>query len=281
MLALAGAPASVKGGFTTRQGGCSQSRFASLNLDMRPAAPGAGDDETDHLELVHANLALFRATLELGRTPLTLAEQVHGVGVGEVMPNSQRVLPGADAIVAGTGSFVGVLTADCVPMLLMDLSVGERSWRRVAAVHAGWKGLLGGLIGNTLKAMAASGARSADLGAIIGPAIGPCCYLVGEERAAAFAQRAGAAVTTLGEARARQPGELASGARAPLPKGSSGQGLSLDLVASARAGLIAGGVREANIIDSGLCTSCERELFFSFRRDGGVTGRQLAYLANG
>jgi YfiH family protein len=123
-----------------------------------------------------------------------------------------------------------VFVADCLPVALYGPG-------GLALVHAGWRGLAGGIVG------AAAEAVEADRAAI-GPGVGPCCYEVGEEVLGAFAG--------LGEGIA--------------------QGLMLDLAEVARRLLAAAGVSQ--IESAGLCTSCEQELFFSHRRDQGRTGRQ-------
>jgi hypothetical protein len=130
-----------------------------------------------------------------------------------------------------------VLVADCLPIALAAPGA-------VAMVHAGWRGLAGGVVDEGVRALRALGAPGA-VTAAIGPGAGGCCYEVGEEVHAAFAQH----------------GEDVH------------DGRKLDLKAIARRDLEAAGVAEVH--DVGLCTLCaEPGLFFSHRRDGGVTGRQ-------
>jgi YfiH family protein len=130
-----------------------------------------------------------------------------------------------------------VLTADCLPIALG----GEGA---IAMLHAGWRGLASGVVAEGVRAVLELGARG-PLAAAIGPGAGPCCYEVGEEVHARFAAAHGDSVR---------------------------QGRNLDLKAIARHELERAGVHE--IHDSRLCTICSAALFFSHRRDQGITGRQ-------
>jgi YfiH family protein len=132
-----------------------------------------------------------------------------------------------------------VVTADCVPVLL----AGPQG---LAAVHAGWRGLVGGVIPATLERM--GGAETAW----IGPAIGPCCYEVGEEVAEQVAAVGGTVL--------------------PGPAGRP----HLDLAAAARHQLKAAGVGEVRSVAS--CTRCEAERLYSYRREGKGVGRNVAYI---
>ena len=129
-----------------------------------------------------------------------------------------------------------VLTADCLPIVLLR----THGTPAVAVLHAGWRGLLAGVVDNGVKALGGGG-----LAAAIGPAIGPCCYEVGEEVAAPFRAAFGADVV---------------------------RGRNLDLWSAAERALRAGGCAQVDRVD--LCTSCNPDRFFSHRRDDGVTGRQ-------
>jgi copper oxidase (laccase) domain-containing protein len=125
----------------------------------------------------------------------------------------------------------------------------------VAAVHCGWRGVAAGLVGKALEALGeVAGCEPASVAAAIGPGIGPCCYEIGDEVRQAF----------------HEHGE----GGAVLPDGR------LDIALAVRRDLERGGVPVGRIAASGICTSCNPGLFFSHRRDGGVTGRQagLAWL---
>jgi YfiH family protein len=226
-------------GFTTRQGGGSDAPFDSLNL-----GGGVGDDP--------ARVATNWAIVER-ETGLSFARvrQVHGARVVRLEAAS-RALVEADAVLSRTpGLAACVAVADCVPILLADPASGV-----VAAVHAGWRGTLAGVAREAVRALEAElGAAPSRLLASMGPAIGPCCYEVSPELAARFAAELG-------------PGVVRAGATA-----------ALDLWAANAALLGAAGVSPDRMETLRRCTSCERELFFSHRRDAGRTGRQVAFIA--
>jgi polyphenol oxidase len=137
-----------------------------------------------------------------------------------------------------------VLTADCLPIVVARAD-GERP--AIAALHVGWRGLLGGIVQRGTAALVPG-----PLAAVIGPGIGPCCYDVGEDVAQPFRERFGGGIVS---------------------------GRKLDLWSAAEQALHAAGVTEVSRLD--LCTACNPEFFFSHRRDGGHTGRQglIAYVA--
>jgi hypothetical protein len=208
-----------------------------------------GDHVGDAPEHVGRNRALLRAALKLPAEPLWL-QQVHGC---EVAQHAQAV-PGcvADAAIARRPAQVcAVLTADCLPLLICD-----RQGRRVAAVHAGWRGLAAGVIEGALTALDTA---PRDLLVWLGPAIGPTAFAVGAEvRAALLAADPGAAC-------------------AFHPR-TGGTWLA-DLFALARARLARAGVTQ--VYGGHDCTYGDPQRFFSFRRDG-VTGRlaSLIWLGN-
>ena len=169
-LALPG----IAHGFFTRQGGVSEGLYASLNC-----GPGSGDDK----EKVAENRTRVAACFGLGPEALLTAYQVHGaeaVIAGEIWP--VRMRPECDGIVTDKpGLLLGILTADCAPVLLADAGA-----RVVAAAHAGWKGALGGIIESTVKTMEKQGAKRARIHAAIGPCIAQKSYEVGPEFMARF-----------------------------------------------------------------------------------------------
>ncbi len=229
----------VPHGFATREGGVSTGAFASLN-----AGGAVGDDPAS----VEMNLDLLAAAARVERDRLFGVSQVHGDQVVEA-PVAASVE--ADAIWSGReGDGVGIRTADCVPLLLVD-----PRGRRVAAVHAGWKGTLSEIAARTVEALARAGTSPADLRAAIGPAIGPCCYAVGEELVARFTERFPAEVCVR-----RPPGPF------------------LDLPLAVRTTLIRAGVPASQIDALGLCTACDPR-FFSHRRDKGRTGRHFSFVS--
>ena len=183
------------------------------------------------------------------RLPVVTARQVHGTRVEIAAPGPPRE---ADGLIGATaGQLVGVVTADCMPVLLID-----RRRRLAAAVHAGWRGAAAGVIEAAVaKLGTAHGAEPQALEAAIGPAIGACCYEVGDEVLAAFRGRVGDAT-------------------APAWSHRDGR-LHLDLRAAARLLLRAAGVGRVAVV--GPCTACGSG-YCSYRRDGAGAGRQLSFV---
>ncbi len=169
--------AGLRHGFFGRRGGVSRGPFASLNVGLR-----GGDDPA----AVRENRRRIADTLGIPLEALVTARQVHGTTALLVAaPFDPDRLPEADALVVERpGLAIGVTTADCAPVLLMD-PIGLRA----AAIHAGWRGLLHGVIERTVELMAARGTRPSELRAAIGPCIGPTSYEVGPELEDAFRRR--------------------------------------------------------------------------------------------
>jgi YfiH family protein len=164
----------VRHAFFTREGGVSEGAFASLNCGF-----GSGDDP----ERIASNRA--RAMTRLGREgdSLTTLYQVHSADVAVVdKPWPKGKAPHADAQVTRTpGVALGILTADCAPVLLADECAGV-----IGAAHAGWRGALDGVIEAAVAAMRGLGARNADIVAAVGPCIQQASYEVGPEFHARF-----------------------------------------------------------------------------------------------
>jgi hypothetical protein len=177
--------------------------------------------------------------------------QVHGAAV--LSADSGDRLGEADASVATRpGVAVGVVTADCVPVLI---AAGGAA---VAAVHAGWRGLARGVIPRALEALSAA-APGSGLVAAIGPSIGACCYEVDAPVIEAMRERFGAAVEEA--LRPARPGHA-----------------RLDLAVLARAALLDAGVPAGSIGAVTACTRCDADRFHSFRRDGRNAGRLLSWI---
>lgn len=233
------APARVRAIVTTRNGGVSQGRYASLNL-----ATHVGDDPG----AVAANRALLRSRLPA--EPVWL-EQVHGTNI--VMAESslgERCLPPvADgAWTRQPGVVCAVMTADCLPVLFCD-DAGSV----VAAAHAGWRGLCAGILERTVEAMRVAPAR---IQAWLGPAIGPGAFEVGAEVRSAFLQHdAGAAAAFVA---GKEPGKWLA-----------------DLYLLAKIRLAGAGV--IDVFGGGFCTYTDAQRFYSYRRDG-VTGRMASLI---
>jgi polyphenol oxidase len=201
--------------FTTCRGGVSDGPFASLNLGLLT------DDDPERVRENRARVERISG----GR--LAQARQVHGTDVIEADPDTMVEADGQ--VTAQRGVAAVALTADCLPIALV-------APEGVAMLHAGWRGLAGGVIANGVEALRRIGAGRIE--AAIGPGAGPCGYEVGDEVRAAF--------------------------------GTNGR--TVDLKAIARDRLTEAGVDEVH--DCGLCTIHDPERFFSHRRDRGVTGRQ-------
>lgn len=231
---------------TLRGGGLSAGAFASFNL-----AQHVGDDPAR----VRANRALLRAAAKLPAEPLWL-EQVHGTHVVE-HPGpaaSGATIPRADAAVAFEPDRVCVvMTADCLPVVLAD-----RAGTRIGVAHAGWRGLAEGVLEATVAALRVD---AAQLVAWLGPAIGPAAFEVGAEVRAAFIARD-------------------AGHEEAFVRNEAGR-FQADLYRLARRALSRAGVERVS--GGGRCTQREAAEFFSFRRDGGRTGRMatLAWLDPG
>ena len=218
--------------FTTRLGGVSEGPFESLNLGRK-----SGDD----IERVDENrrIACEAAGADVER--LALNYQVHSNRVLRAAAGARG--EHADGLWTDEpGLPILAMSADCLPIALVRTNGAPA----VAVLHAGWRGLLEGIVPSGVAALGAE-----NLAAAVGPAIGPCCFEVGEEVAAPYRERFGDAVV---------------------------RGGHLDLWASAERALRAAGVGRIDRFDR--CTACEPEAFFSHRRDAGRTGRQgvIAYV---
>lgn len=231
-------------GFTTRDGGVSDPPYDRLNL-----GGAVGDDPARVAE----NWRLLEAATGLR---FARVRQVHGARVLAVSAPCEPA-DEADAVLStAEGVAACVSVADCVPILLADPGTGA-----VAAVHAGWRGTLAGIAAEGVRALERqAGAPPSRLLAAIGPSIGPCCYEVSEDVAARFRDELSGDVV-------RTPS--AGGAARP----------HVDLWAANRWVLARAGVPADRVQVLGCCTSCERDRFFSHRRDAGRTGRQMAFIA--
>lgn len=228
-------PDNVKVLFTTRKGGKSNGCFSSLNVGMH-----VGDDPG----AVAQNRALVQA--EVG-VPLIFLNQVHGT---EVVPAVDALgnLLDADACVDRSGKAAClVMTADCLPVLFCN-----RAGTVVAAAHAGWRGLAGGILEKTVAAM---GEDPMEIMAYLGPAIGPDAFEVGEEVKAVFCDKF-------------------AGAEDAFQAIGGGKYLA-DIYRLARLVLQREGV--TRVYGGTHCTVLERDNFFSYRRDG-QTGRMASII---
>ncbi|MCC6222391.1 MAG: laccase domain-containing protein [Thermoleophilia bacterium] len=226
------APGPYRVAFSTRRGGVSVGAYRSLNLGLL-----TGDEPANVLE--NRRLACAAAGTDAGRAQLPW--QQHGADVLRARPGGilDRDVPleRCDGLWSDVpGEALLVLTADCLPVALCRTE-GEPA---LAALHAGWRGLLAGILASGVAALGGS-----RLAAAIGPGIGPCCYAVGDEVAGGYRSAFGDDVVRWGR---------------------------LDLPLAAERALRAAGVGRIERV--GGCTACDAERYFSHRRDQGRTGRQ-------
>jgi polyphenol oxidase len=220
--------------FTTRVGGVSDGPYASLNLGRK-----SGDD----VDRVDENRRIACEEIGTEVTRLALNHQVHSTRVLRAEPAVRG--EHADGLWTDEPKLpILAMSADCLPIALARVGADEPA---VAVLHAGWRGLLEGIVAGGVAALG-----TGPLAAAIGPGIGPCCYEVGEEVAAPFRARFGRDVVRENR---------------------------LDLWTSAERALRTAGVARIDRLDR--CTACEPETFFSHRRDAGRTGRQgvIAYVS--
>jgi len=256
-------------GFSTRVGGASKlGNKSALNL---------GFTEWDKRESVEENREEFSAALGANDMTLIALKQIHSDVIHRVDDAPAEPLRG-DALVTNTpGLLLSVQTADCVPILLAD-----KRGRTIAAVHAGWRGTLARILAKTVGRMQMEfGTKPSEIFAAIGPAIGQCSYEVGSEVAKQFASQFGDAQKWFDGPFERVLGDDAPNPLKWLMMTPPGHDptlptVNLDLIAANRWQLKDAGVPEKNISAANLCTACNTDLFFSYRRESGGTGRLMA-----
>lgn len=237
-------------GFTTRHEGVSRPPYNSLNLGL---------STLDSSHNVEGNRSILARAFDAKVEKLVTVTQVHGndlLLLDQPNPDFSHFFKlECDGIVTNQpGVMIGICVADCAPVLLLD-PVN----RVVAAIHAGWRGTVAGIVAKGVEAMVnLFDGRPRDILASIGPTIGACCYEVDAPVADAFS-KAGHDFDSFAES---------SGARK----------WRLDLSKANRLQLLRAGIAEENIEVSKLCVSCEKDLFFSYRRDKGETGRQMGFI---
>jgi len=223
---------------TTRHGGVSQGRCESLNVSYSVG---------DTAENVDENLQRAAESIGSTRKDLFAAYQVHGRAVTVVDADSESdPRPRCDVLITRSpGHTLMLRYADCTPVLLADTRR-----KAIGVVHAGWRGSAVRAAGAGVAALRdAFGSDPRDLVAAVGPAIGPCCYTVGEEVVSAFADR---------------PQLLTDG--------------RLDLWEANRLALVEAGVPAEHIEVSAMCTQCQSERFFSHRANRGEPAGRFAAL---
>ncbi len=236
--------------FTTRLGGVSKPPFDSLNLGFH-----SGDAFLNVLK----NRRIVGENLGFSLRKLTCAEQVHGAKILEVKKeligkggeNPENQLSQTDGIVTKLKRVpLAMFFADCLPILLVDPKN-----KAVGIAHGGWRGLLLGVVKELFKKMELLfKSIPQELYAFIGPSIGPCCYEIGKDVAQEFEKCY------------------------PHLLKSKKSKIFLDLKAVGQEQLKMIGIQQNKIVISEFCTSCRKDLFYSYRRDKGRTGRQAAII---
>lgn len=246
---LAACQVSVQG-FTTRHEGVSRAPYNSLNL---------GGNTFDPPHNVQGNRSLLARTFGSRIEKFVMVTQCHGndiLVIDEPNPDYAHFQKlECDGIITNQPQvMIAVGVADCLPILLLDPVK-----RVVAALHAGWKGTAGNIAAKGVESLVKIfDSQKSDILAACGPAIGPCCYEVDEPVKKAF---------------------LAGGIEWSQCTTEAGEGKwRLDLAAANRGQLLAAGIPAENIETTGQCVCCLHDWFFSYRRDGGETGRQAGFI---
>ena len=244
----------VAHGFSTRLGGVSEGDYTSLNL---------GTHVGDRLEAVVENRRRLCTAIGMEAGQIIAAKQVHGAHVhsashqdcGRGALSYQDALEDTDALITNQpGVPLSTYYADCVPLYFLDPVK-----RVIGLAHAGWKGTVLQIGRKTLTKMnQAYGSEAEDCLVAIAPSIGPCCYEVGDVVGDEFKKTFSFWSKVLTP---QQPGKW-----------------KLDLWEANRLQLVEVGVKMDNIVMAGLCTNCHHDIFFSYRADGGITGRLGAFL---
>ena len=254
-------------GFSTRPGGVSDAGGEKvLNL---------GAVEWDTRENVEENKRRFQAALGAADHTLVSLHQIHSDVVRCFKSAPPKQCKGDASATNRLGLLLGVRTADCAPVLVVD---PQR--RVVAAIHAGWRGTLARIVTKTIGQMQMEFAcRPQDLLAAIGPTIGGCCYEVGTEVAAAFAAKFANASDFFDELRTGdEPNPLQWLNMMPPGHQPPPNKVLLDLKKANRAQLVEAGVREEDIFVTELCTSCDVDRLFSYRKEGASSGRLMGVI---
>ena len=236
--------------FCTRWGGTSEGKLANLNFGTR-----SGDAEEHLLK----NREILCSTFDIPEQNFVTVNQIHGNRLLIVDEKTQDWRHGGkleyDGIISTMpGVPLGIKTADCVPVLLADCTR-----RVIGAVHAGWRGTSLGIVARAVDTFIKDFAsKPTDILAVIGPAIGPCCYEVDESVFHHFDDK--------------------RNKESFLTRDNKKGKWMFDLPAANRSLLLDAGVPQKNIFSADICTSCKRDTFFSHRGEHGGTGRQLSFI---
>jgi len=237
----------MKAVITTRIGGISSEPFEELNL---------GNHVGDSPEALEANRRAVAEALELPEATWALTRQIHGTRIKEAAPSGNGATgdESCDSLsVQVRGIISAVVLADCHPVIIYD------PVRHAGIIsHAGWRGTASGIAGKSVRHLLSKGSRVENLIAATGPGIGPCCYPVRAETAEIFQ----------------------NGFNYPdnVVIKENRERYRLNLEAANIHQLLISGLKEKNIGSAGFCTACRNKEFYSYRKEGGLTGRQAALM---
>jgi purine-nucleoside/S-methyl-5'-thioadenosine phosphorylase / adenosine deaminase len=233
-------------GFMGRRGGRSIGPYAGLNMSYRVS---------DDPKVVSQNVCDMKLAVGIHEGRIVTMRQVHGDNIVEVKDKKLKEAGEADGMLTMEDEiFLGVLTADCVPILMIAPRL-----KLVAAIHAGWRGTLVGIAEKAVRLLANQHHVVADeIEVALGPSIGPCCYEVKDDVAGPLLKRWGDIAKVSIQTR---NGKIYLDLRQ----------LNHDVLAQA-------GISEAKIFQIGRCTSCSPYDFFSYRREKCETGRQISFI---
>ncbi|MED4401653.1 peptidoglycan editing factor PgeF [Metabacillus fastidiosus] len=245
----------ILAGFTTKNGGVSKTEFASLNLGLHVH---------DEREAVVENRELLAESLSFPLYKWVFADQIHSnhiekitdAHIGKGTEYYSDSIAKADGLyTSGKGIMLALCYADCVPLYFYAPTKGL-----IGAAHAGWKGSVSDIGGKMVQKWEEDeGVSPNEVKVVIGPSIGSCCYVV-DDYVKNFVDQIVSEISSK-----------------PYDEISTGQ-YTLDLKQLNKLLLLRAGIKEENIFISQLCTSCEKDYFFSHRRDKGKTGRMLSYI---
>ena len=221
-----------------------------------------GFNDYQPAEIVLENRKQLARSVSGIEIPLVVLSQIHSDRIFVIRNNKPfATAPEGDAMITTqAGILLAIQTADCLPVLLID-----PSRKVIAAIHAGWRGLLKSLVMKTIEQMQKDFSTvPAECLAVIGPGIGPCCYEVGEEMVQRFTKEFVSGNSFFRDLTHRD-------SNSPTTK-------SLDLTAAAKRQLLESGLLPQSIFGVEACTGCRTDLFFSHRAEGGRTGRMMSVI---
>lgn len=237
--------------FLSRIGGISSPPFNSLNFDIRNGDTPANKEHNKKIagRRFSFDPAMFLTVNQVHGNDVLLIDKA-AVNISELSSTS------ADAVITNQCNIaIGILTADCVPIFLID-----PVQRIIGVVHAGWKGMAKGVIKKSIETMVKQfGSDKKAMLSAVGPSIGPCCYMVDNAVVKEFDLR-----------------NSKSGGDEFIRKEAGCW--RLDLKKAALVQMLNIGLLERNISIENLCTSCRNDIFFSYRKDNKITGRQLNFV---